>query len=142
MLASSIVLACRPRSEGAPLASRGEFQAALEAELPDAIKVLQSGNVAPVDMAQSTIGPGIAVFSSVLKVIDAAGQAMTVSDALSVINSVLDEVVHGEEAEFDSDTRFALDWHSQFGYNPAAFGHADATPAKNTTAETLVHSGL
>ena len=143
MLASSIVLACRPRSEGAPLASRGEFVAALEAELPEAVRVLQSGNVAPVDMAQSTIGPGIAVFSRYSKVIDAAGQAMTVSDALSVINSVLDEVVHGEEAEFDSDTRFALDWYSQFGYNPAAFGHADAIArAKNTTAETLVHSGV
>jgi len=143
MLASSIVLACRPRSEGAPLASRGEFVAALEAELPEAVRVLQSGNVAPVDMAQSTIGPGIAVFSRYSKVIDAAGKAMTVSDALSVINSVLDEVVHGEEAEFDSDTRFALDWYSQFGYNPAAFGHADAIArAKDTTAETLVHSGV
>ena len=142
-MASSIVLACRPRSEGAPLASRGEFVAALEAELPDAVRVLQSGNVAPVDMAQSTIGPGIAVFSRYSKVIDAAGQAMTVSDALSVINSVLDEVVHGEEAEFDSDTRFALDWYSQFGYNPASSGHADAIArAKNTTAETLVHSGV
>ena len=142
-LASSIVLACRPRSENAPLASRGEFVAALEAELPDAVRVLQSGNVAPVDMAQSTIGPGIAVFSRYSKVIDAAGQAMTVSDALSVINSVLDEVVHGEEAEFDSDTRFALDWYSQFGYNPASSGHADAIArAKNTTAETLVHSGV
>ena len=66
-LASSIVLACRPRSEGAPLASRGEFVAALEAELPDAVRVLQSGNVAPVDMAQSTIGPGIAVFTAVFE---------------------------------------------------------------------------
>ena len=142
-LASSIVLACRPRSEGAPLASRGEFVAALEAELPDAVRVLQSGNVAPVDMAQSTIGPGIAVFSRYSTVIDAAGQAMTVSDALSVINSVLDEVVHGEEAEFDSDTRFALDWYSQFGYNPASSGHADSIArAKNTTAQTLVHSGV
>ena len=142
-LSSSIVLACRPRAVDQPMATRAEFIAELRTALPEAIKVLQSGNVAPVDMAQSTIGPGISVFSRYSKVIDAAGQAMTVSDALSVVNSVLDEVVHGEEAGFDSDTRFALDWYSQFGYNPAAFGHADAIArAKDTTAETLVHSGV
>lgn len=142
-LASSIVLACRPRDSAAPLASRGEFAAALRDELPEAVRTLQSGNIAPVDMSQSTIGPGIRVFSRYGKVVEADGSAMSVSTALSIINDVLGEVLDGEEAELDADTRFASTWFAQHGYNPAGSGEADGLArAKNTSLGGIQDSGI
>jgi len=142
-LASSIVLACRPREESAALATRGEFIAALRDELPEAVKILQSGNIAPVDMAQSTIGPGIKVFSRFAKVVEADGSAMPVSAALAVINDVLGEILDGEDAELDADTRFAVTWYSQFGYNPSSSGDADnVARAKGTSLTGLVEAGI
>ena len=142
-LASSIVLACRPRSESASLATRGEFIGALRAELPEAVRILQSGNIAPVDMAQSTIGPGIRVFSRYAKVVEADGSSMPVSAALAIINDVLGEVLDGEEAELDADTRFALTWFSEFGFNPGPAGDADSVAnAKNTSLAGIEESGI
>lgn len=142
-LASSIVLACRPRSSAAALASRGEFVASLRQELPEAVRLLQSGNIAPVDMAQSTIGPGIKVFSRYAKVVEADGSAMSVSTALSIINDVLGEVLDGEEAELDADTRFASTWFAQHGYNPASSGEADGLArAKNTSLGGVEDAGI
>lgn len=142
-LASSIVLTCRPRKATAPLASRGEFVAALREELPEAVRLLQSGNIAPVDMAQSTIGPGIKVFSRYSKVVEADGSSMSVSDALSIINDVLGEVLDGEEAELDADTRFASTWYAQHGYNPGPSGEADGLArAKNTSLTGLHEAGV
>ena len=143
MLASSIVLACRKRSSTAAMATRGDFIAALRKEMAPAIKILQVENIAPVDLAQSAIGPGIAIFSRYLKVIEADGQPMTVRTALSLINEVLAEVLSGEESEFDADTRFAVTWFEQFGHNPGAFGDADTlAKAKNTTVNGVVASGI
>ena len=142
-LASSIVLACRPRTTSASLATRGEFIAALRTELPESIRILQTGNIAPVDMAQSTIGPGIRVFSRYAKVVEADGSAMPVSAALAIINDVLSEVLDGEEAELDADTRFALTWFSEFGYNPGPSGDADSVArAKNTSLSGIEESGI
>ena len=142
-LASSIVLACRPRSTSAALATRAEFIAALRRELPEAVRVLQSGNIAPVDMAQSTIGPGIKVFSRYAKVVEADGSSMPVSAALAIINDVLGEVLDGEEAELDRDTRFALTWFSEHGYNPGLSGDADSVAnAKNTSLVGIEESGI
>ncbi len=142
-LASSIVLACRPRSESAVMATRGELIAALRIELPEAVRLLQSGNIAPVDMAQSTIGPGIKVFSRYAKVVEADGTAMRVSAALSIINDVLGEVLDGEEAELDRDTRFALTWFAQHEYEPGPSGDAESVAkAKNTSLNGLVESGI
>lgn len=142
-LASSIVLACRPRPASAAMASRGEFVATLKAELPDAVRVLQSGNIAPVDLAQSTIGPGIKVFSRYAKVVEADGSAMSVSDALAIINDVLGELLDGEEAELDRDSRFAITWYTQHGYNPAPSGEADSLAnAKNTSLAGIEQSGI
>ncbi|MCL5669891.1 MAG: hypothetical protein M1423_01105 [Acidobacteria bacterium] len=104
-LASSIVLVCRPRLTTAPLAPRREFLNKLKAELPLALKNLQRGNIAPVDLAQAAIGPGMAVFSSYSKVVEADGSPMTVRTALALINQTLDEVLAEQEGEFDSDTR-------------------------------------
>lgn len=142
-LASSVVLACRKRSVSAPMATRGEFVAVLRVEMPPAIRLLQEQNIAPVDMAQSAIGPGIAVFSRFAKVVEADGSPMTVRTALALINEVLSEVLSGEESEFDADTRFALTWFEQYGHNPALFGDADSLArAKNTTVEGVVRSGI
>jgi putative DNA methylase len=142
-LASSIVLVCRTRDVAAPLASRGEFIAALRDELPDAVRVLQSGNIAPVDIDQSTIGPGIKVFSRYAKVVEADGSAMTVSSALGIINDVLGEVIDGEEAELDADTRFAVAWYGQNGYNPSKSGDADSQArAKNTSLAGVESAGI
>lgn len=142
-LASSIVLVCRPRNVAAPLASRGEFIGALREELPEAVRVLQSGNIAPVDIAQSTIGPGIKVFSRYAKVVEADGSAMPVSDALAIINDVLGEVIDGEEAELDADTRFAATWYAQQGYNPGRSGDADGQArAKNTSLSGIEAAGI
>jgi putative DNA methylase len=108
-----------------------------------AIKILQRENIAPVDMAQSAIGPGIGIFSRYSKVVEADGQAMTVRIALSLINEVLAEVLSGEESEFDANTRFALTWFEQFGHNPGPFGDADTlAKAKNTTVGGVVSSGI
>lgn len=143
MLASSIVLACRKKSISAAMATRGEFVSALRNEMAPAIKVLQIENIAPVDMAQSAIGPGIGIFSRYSKVIEADGQPMSVRTALSLINEVLSEVLSGEESEFDADTRFAVTWFEQFGHNPGAYGDADTlAKAKNTTVNGVVESGI
>ena len=142
-LASSVVLACRPRPASAVLATRGEFMAALRWELPEAVRVLQSGNIAPVDMAQSTIGPGIKVFSRYARVVEADGSSMSVSAALAIINDVLGEVLDGEEAELDADTRFALTWFSEHGYSPGPSGDADSVArAKNTSLAGIEESGI
>lgn len=125
------------------MATRGEFIAALRNELPEAVRLLQSGNIAPVDMAQSTIGPGIKVFSRYAKVVEADGTAMRVSSALSIINDVLGEVLDGEEAELDADTRFALTWFAQQQYEPGTAGDADSVArAKNTSLSGVEDSGI
>lgn len=143
MLATSIVLACRKRSISASLATRGEFISALRTEMAPAIRILQVENIAPVDLAQSAIGPGIGIFSRYSKVVEADGQSMTVRTALALINEVLAEVLSGEESEFDADTRFAVTWFEQFGHNPGAYGDADTlAKAKNTTVGGVVESGI
>ena len=142
-LASSIVLACRPRPASAIPATRGEFVAALRQELPEAVRLLQSGNIRPVDMAQSTIGPGIKVFSRYSQVVEADGSSMPVSAALAIINDVLGEVLDGAEADLDADTRFALTWFTEHGYDPGPSGDADSVArAKNTSLAGIEASGV
>ena len=142
-LASSIVLACRPRPESAEATSRRGFLAALAAELPSALKELEQGSIAPVDLAQAAIGPGMAVFSRYGKVIEADGSDMTVRTALALINHTLDEVLTAQEGDFDADTRFCVKWFSQFGWNEASFGEADnLSRATNTSVDGLVRGGV
>ena len=142
-LASSILLVCRPRPDSAPLSTRGQFMGALRKELPEALRVLQQGNIAPVDLAQSTIGPGIKVFSRYAKVVEADGSAMSVSDALALINDELGEILDGAEAELDADTRFAVTWYTQHGYESGPAGDADnLARAKNTSLAGIESSGI
>ena len=143
VLASSIILVCRPRSEAAGLATRREFISGLKRELPDALKHLQRGNIAPVDVAQSSIGPGMAVFTRYAKVMEADGSPMKVRQALALINQTLDEVLAEQEGEFDGDTRWALAWFEQFGLDEGPFGVAETlSKAKNTAVNGLVDAGI
>jgi len=142
-LASSVALSCTNRPDGAPMATRREFLSVLKQELPDAMKKLQIGNIAPVDLAQAAIGPGMAVFSRYSKVVESSGDPMTVRTALTLINQILDEVLAEQEGEFDSDTRWAVAWFEQHGMDEGPYGVAETlSKAKNTSVEGLVEAGL
>ena len=124
-LASSIVLVCRPRAADAPTATRREFVTALKAELPVALAHLQRGNIAPVDLAQAAIGPGMAVYTRYAKVLDAEGKPLTVREALALINQTLDEALAEQEGDFDADSRWALAWFEQSGFAEGEYGVAE-----------------
>lgn len=142
-LASSIVLVCRPRSDAAPIATRREFVTALWNELPSRLTVLQHSNIAPVDLAQAAIGPGMAIFTRYAKVLDAEGKPVTVREALALINQVLDEVLAEQEGDFDADTRWAVAWFEQHGFEAGDFGTAETlSKAKNTSVSGLVEAGI
>ena len=120
-LASSIVLSLRPRPADAPVIDRRGLIASLEAELPGALRRLQQGRIAPVDLPQAAIGPGMAVFSRYGSVLEPDGEAMTVRAALSRINEILDQVLNEQEGDFDSTSRFAIAWYRQHGYGIGNF---------------------
>lgn len=142
-LASSIVLALRPRPETAPRTARRGFVAALKSELPTALRELQQGAIAPVDLPQAAIGPGMAVFSRYSAVLNDNGAPMGVRAALSLINEILDEVLSEQEGDFDSDTRFALAWFRQHGFEAGDFGDADnLARARNASLEHLERAGI
>ncbi len=142
-LASSIVLALRPRPDHAPTTDRRGLIGALHVELPDALRRLQQGAIAPVDLPQAAIGPGMAVFSRYAKVIENDGTTMTVRSALARINEILDQVLNEQEGDFDAATRFAIAWYRQHGYTTGSFGVADGLArARNTAVETLVRDGI
>ncbi len=142
-LASSIILVCRPRVANAPTATRRDFLTALKAELPDALAHLQRGNIAPVDLAQAAIGPGMAVYTRYSKVLDAEGKPLSVREALTLINQTLDEVLAEQESDFDADSRWALAWFEQFGFAEGEYGVAETlSKAKNTSVSGMVEAGI
>ncbi len=140
-LASSIVLACRPRPADAPTTTRRAFVAALKSELPEALRKLLQGSVAPVDLAQAAIGPGIAVFSRYSRVREADGSEMSVKDALVLVNSTLDEVIGDQESDFDPDTRFAVKWYRQYGWAQENSGIADQLARSSDTSIGALERG-
>jgi putative DNA methylase len=142
-LASSIVLVCRPRLEDAPGATRRQFLTALRQELPDALRNLQRGNIAPVDLAQAAIGPGMAIYSRYSKVLESDGTPMRVRTALQLINQTLDEVLSEQEGAYDNDTRWAVAWFEQHGNQEGAYGDAETlSTAKNTAVSAMVQAGI
>ena len=142
-LASSIVLVCRKRPADASTATRREFVNALKAELPVNLAHLQRGNIAPVDLAQAAIGPGMAVYTRYAQVLDAAGKSLSVREALALINQTLDEALVEQEGDFDADTRWALAWFEQVGFNDGEFGMAETlSKAKNTSVDGMVDAGI
>ena len=142
-LASSVVLACRPRPENRGRATRGDFVEALKRELPPALADLQKAGIPPVDLAQAAIGPGMAVFTRYSGVSHSSGEEMTVGEALALINEVLDETLEEQGGEFDGGTRWALAWFRQHHFNESDFGVADMlAKAKDTRVEELVAAGI
>jgi putative DNA methylase len=137
-LASSIILACRPRGDSAPITTRKDFLSLLKKELPEAVRNLQKGNIAPVDLAQAAIGPGMGVFSRYQKVLESDGTSMRVRAALGLINQSLDEVLSEQEGEFDPDTRWALAWFEQHAFDEGLYGEAEVL----ATAKALSISAL
>jgi putative DNA methylase len=142
-LASSIILVCRPRAADASTATRREFVAALKAELPVALAHLQRGNIAPVDLAQAAIGPGMAVYTRYFKVLDAEGKLLSVREALALINQTLDEALAQQEGDFDADSRWALTWFEQQGFAEGEYGVAEQlSKSKNTSVAGMVEAEI
>lgn len=142
-LASSIVLVCRPRPTDAPKITRRQFLTELKRQLPHALKTLQQGNVAPVDLAQASIGPGMAVYSKYAAVLENDGSPLRVRTALQLINQILDEFLTEQEGEFDTDTRWALTWFEQYQFNEGQYGDAETlSKAKNTSVSGMVEAGI
>ena len=141
-LASSIVLSLRPRPENAPSVDRRGYLDELREELPTSLRELQQGAIAPVDLAQAAIGPGMAVFSRYSKVVEPNGKNVTVREALRLINTVLAEVLSDQEGDFDTDTRWCLKWYETHGFDKAAYGEAETlATAFGTSVRGLDHSG-
>jgi putative DNA methylase len=142
-LASSIVLALRPRHETAAATNRRGFLASLKAELPRALADMQQGAIAPVDLAQATIGPGMAVFTRYARVVESDGSPMSVRTALALINQALDEVLAEQDGDLDADSRFCLKWYTQYGWSRQPFGEADVLArAVNTAVDGLARAGV
>ncbi len=142
-LASSIVLVCRQRPADAPTATRRDFVTALKAELPRALAHLQRGNIAPVDLAQAAIGPGMAVYTRYAQVLDAEGKPLPVRAALALINQTLDEALAEQEGDFDADSRWALTWFEQTGFAEGDYGVAEQlSKSKNTSVSGLAEAGI
>ena len=145
-LASSIILVCRHRAADAPQISRREFQRELKAELGEALQAMLGGEghvspIAPVDLAQAAIGPGMAVFSKYASVLEASGEPMSVHTALTLINKQVDEVLGGEN--FDADTNFCLGWFEDVGWSAGEFGKANTlAQAKATSVEGVADAGV
>jgi len=142
-LASSIVLVCRPRLVDAPPATRQEFVRALRRELPDSLTVMMAENVAPVDLAQATIGPGMAIYSRYSKVVEADGSPMRIRTALQIINQALDEHLSEAEGDVDSHTRFAITWFEQHGMGTGPYPDAEGiAKARNVSVRGVVDAGI
>lgn len=142
-LASSIVLVCRKRHADAPVCTRRDFINTLKRELKPALQKLQASNIAPVDLAQSAIGPGMGVYSRFSEVLEADGTPMSVRSALQIINQELDLYFTEQDGELDRDSRFCVDLYTQYAFNDMKFGEADVLArAKNTSVEKLRGLGV
>ena len=142
-LANSVVLVCRKRKTSAETITRAEFIRALKRELPPAIAELQAANIAPADMPQSAIGPGMGVFSRHAAVLEADDSPMSVKTALQLINRELDEFLNDVQGEFDAETRFAITWFEQNGYTKGEYGTANSiAQARGISVESVKHAGI
>ncbi len=142
-LATSIILVCRVRPDCAKDAGRRDFSAALRRELPAALKQLLSGNLAATDLAQGSIGPGMAIFSRYSHVLEPDGREMSVRVALGLINRALDDFFAEQDGELDAETRFAIAWFEKYAFAPGPFGDADVLArARNTSVASVALAGL
>lgn len=142
-LANSVVLVCRKKEASAEVVTRAEFVRALKRELPPAIAKLQAANIAPADMPQSAIGPGMGVFSRYAAVLESDDSPMSVKTALQLINAELDTFLSSLTGDFDAETRFAVTWFEQFGYDKGDFGTAlSLCQARGLAVDAVKHAGI
>jgi len=142
-LTTSVVLVCRPRPSDAGTTTRGAFARELKRTLPKALHAMQLANIAPVDVPQASIGPGIGIFSRYHAVLESNDDKMTIKQALQLINHQLDEFLAEQEGEFDPETRFARRWFAQNGYGAGPFGDADnMARACGISVESLGEAGI
>lgn len=142
-LANSVVLVCRKKEATAAEITRAEFLRALKRELPPAIAKLQAANIAPADMPQSAIGPGMGVFSRYAAVLESDDRPMSVKTALQLINAELDTFLNSLTGDFDAETRFAVTWFEQFGYDKGEFGTAQSLcQARGLAVDAVKHAGI
>ncbi len=141
-LASSIVLVCRKREANAPACSWRDFQKALSRELRPALEKMQTSSIAPVDLAQSAIGPGMAVYSRYSEVLKADDSPVTIREALELINKEIDKVFNEQDQNLDAETRFCLTVFEQYAFNDMKFGEANTLAnARNTSVERVANLG-
>ena len=142
-LASSVVLVCQRRMESALTLSRTDFRRQLSQELPQALKELERANIAPVDLAQAAIGPGMAIYSSAKAVLNPGDSLMSVRDALIEINTALDEHLSQDEGDLDADSRFALTFFESYGYEERSYGDAEGLAiARNLSVDGVAEAGI
>jgi putative DNA methylase len=142
-LASSVVLVCQRRDPSAAILSRNAFRRELRQRLPQVIKELEHANIAPVDVAQAAIGPGMAIFSQAKAVLNPDDSTMSVRDALIEINAALDEHLSEDEGSFDADTRFALTFFESHGYSERPYGDAEGLAvARNISVQGVASAGI
>lgn len=142
-LASSIVLVCRRRPKTAERITKREFIEALETELPEALRELQHANLSPVDLPQSAIGPGMAIFSRYAQVIKGDGLVMSVTEALQLINHELSVILDGQVSDMDPHTRFACKWFAQYAFKVGPYGDAaNIATAVDVAVEGVVAAGI
>jgi len=147
-LASSVVLVCKKRGEHAESISRRQFQRELREEMPEALEAMIGGStgaspIAPVDLAQAAIGPGMAIFSKYEAVLNQDGSKMSVHDALILINRAITDYLNPDSGNFDNDTLFCDDWFSQYGWGQGQFGEADTLArAKGTSVDGVRDAGV
>lgn len=142
-LASSVVLACRRRPLSAGIADRQGLIRTLQVELPAPLRELQKANIAPVDLRQAAIGPGMAIFSRFAKVVEPDGSPMRVHTALGLINQVLDQVLDEQMADFDAETRWATQWFASHWFDEGPYGTAEQLAVSmNIAVSSMVDSGI
>ncbi len=142
-LASSVVLVCRKRSADAPVATRREFLARLKAEMPRALEAIREAGISPVDLPQAALGPGMGIFSSCAQVLEPDDSPMSVRTAIALINELRAEILHEEDAHYDAETRFCIDWFAQFGFDEGPSGDAiTMAQAYNLALDGLQRAGV
>ena len=143
MSASGIILVCRRHPAGALSATRCEFLTALGTELPRALRLFQASNVAPTDLAQAAVGPGMAVYTRYARVLDTEGRPLPVREALALIAESLNEALAAQEDDLDTASRWALAWFEEHGFDAGDHGAAEALAnAGNTTVNGMVEAGI
>jgi putative DNA methylase len=142
-LATYVLLVCRPRTDDAAIATFGQFRVDLKQRIKQAVRTFRATSLAPVDLAQAVVGPGMEVYSNYSRVLEADGSSTTVREALALISATLDEVLEEQEADFDPDTRWAVAWFDQYGLGEGPYGVADSLArAKNTALNGLTQAGI